>query len=75
MNEYFVTVPFALSDAQQAAADSAGWRISAELHADVMAAAVPTTTIAIRCESAKQAVGLVAEAFDVEPAEVRVEKR
>ena len=47
MNEYFVTIPITLTEEQRNAAEAAGWRIAADLRADVMAAAVPST-IAVR---------------------------
>jgi hypothetical protein len=75
MNDYFVTIPITLTDEQRNAVEEAGWRVAADLKADVMAAAVPTTTIEISDESPEQAASVVAEAFALDPDEVRVEER
>ena len=75
MNEYFVTIPITLTEEQRKAVEAAGWRIAADLRGDVMAAAVPTTTIEISHDSPEQAAGAVAEAFGLDPDELRVEER
>ncbi len=75
MDDYFVTIPITLTDEQRDAVEEAGWRVAADLKADVMAAAVPTTTIEVSSDSAEQAVSVVAEAFALDPDEVRVEER
>jgi hypothetical protein len=75
MNDYFVTVPITLTDEQRTAVEEAGWRVAADLKADVMAAAVPTTTIEVSDDSPEQAASAVAEAFALDPDEVRVEER
>ncbi len=75
MNEYFVTIPVTLTEEQRNAAEAAGWRIAADLRADVMAAAVPSTIIEISHDSPEQAAGAVAKAFAVDLEEVRVEQR
>jgi|EndMetStandDraft_5_1072996.scaffolds.fasta_scaffold694405_2 hypothetical protein len=75
MTHFFITIPITLSEEQRNEAEAAGWKISADLKADVMAAAVPTTVIEVTHDSAEQAAGEVAKAFDVDPDEVRVEER
>jgi hypothetical protein len=75
MNAYFVTVPISLTEEQREAAEAHGWRISAELNSDVMAAAVPTTTIEVSHSSPEQAVDDVAQAFGLDPEALRVEER
>jgi hypothetical protein len=75
MDDYFVTIPITLTDEQRNAVEEAGWRVAADLKADVMAAAVPTTTIEISAESPEQAGSAVAEAFGLDPDEARVEER
>jgi hypothetical protein len=75
MSLYFITIPITLTDEQREAAEAAGWKISADLKADVMAAAVPTTIIEIEHDSPEQAVDEVANAFAVDPDEARVEER
>ena len=75
MNAYFVTIPITLTEEQREAAERAGWKIAADLRSDVMAAAVPSTMIEISHDSPEQAASVVAEAFGVDPDEVRVEER
>jgi hypothetical protein len=75
MNDYLVTVPVTLTEEQRAAAEAAGWKIAADLKADVMAAAVPTTTLDISGDSPEQAAAAAAEAFGLDVDEVRVEER
>jgi hypothetical protein len=75
MNDYFVTIPITITEEQRDAAEAAGWKISADLKADVMAAAVPTTIIEVRGDSPEAAAGVVAAAFAIDPEEVRVEER
>lgn len=75
MNAYFVTVPITLTNEQREAVERAGWEVAADLRADVMAAAVPTTTIEVRQDSPEQAVSDVANLLGVNPEEARVEER
>ncbi|WP_028062264.1 hypothetical protein [Solirubrobacter soli] len=75
MASYFITIPITLTDEQREVVEAAGWRVSADLKADVMAAAVPTTTIEVESDSPEQAVEAVAQAFGVDPEEARVEER
>jgi len=75
MNAYFVTIPMTLTEEQRNAAESADWKISADLRSDVMAGAVPSTVIEISRESPEQAASVVAQAFGVDPDDVRVEER
>jgi len=74
MTMYFVTIP-TLTAEQREAVLSSGWRIAADLRADVMAGAVPTTTIEISHDSPEQAAGAVAEALGLDPDDLRVEER
>ena len=74
MSTYFVTIP-TLTDEQRDAVERAGWRVAADLRGDVMAAAVPTTTIEISGDTSEHAVGAVAEAFGLDRDELRVEER
>jgi hypothetical protein len=71
---YFVTIP-TLEEEDREAVERAGWRISADLRGDVMAAAVPTTTIEVSHDSPEQAASAVAEVLGVDPDELRVEER
>ena len=75
MNAYFVTIPMTLTEEQRNAAEGADWKISADLRSDVMAGAVPSTVIEISRESPEQAASVVAQAFGVDPDDVRVEER
>ena len=61
MHAYFVTVPITLTEEQRDAAERAGWRIAADLRSDVMAGAVPSTTIEVTQDSPEQAVSVVAD--------------
>ena len=74
MSTYFVTIP-TITEEQREAVERAGWRVAADLRGDVMAAAVPTTTIEVDYDSPEQAVGAVAETFGLDPDELRVEER
>ena len=75
MNAYFVTVPTTLTEEQREAAERAGWKIAVDLQSDVMAGAVPSTTIEVRQASREQAASVVADALGVNPEETRVEER
>ena len=75
MHAYFVTVPITITEAQREAAERIGWRIAADLRSDVMAGAVPSTTIEVTHDSPEEAVRVVADALGVNPEETRVEER
>ena len=75
MHAYFVTVPITITEEQREAAERIGWRIAADLRSDVMAGAVPTTTIEVTQASPEEAVRVVADALGVDPEEIRVEER
>lgn len=75
MNAYFVTVPITLTPEQREAVERAGWAVSADLRADVMSGAVPTTAIEITQDSPERAVSEVTALLGVNPEEARVEER